>query len=120
MSSPTPTRFQSMLRGLCPRCRTGSIFAGRFRINTQCPVCELRFGREHGYYSGAMYVSYALAAPIVIIIASILVLFHNWFMPQWSIYWFYLLTLILFVPLAPTVFRYSRIIWIHFDRFMDP
>ena len=27
---------------------------------------------------------------------------------------------ILFLPLVPPVFRYSRVIWMHFDRVVDP
>ena len=56
----------AMLRRRCPRCREGRVFAGPLRMNETCPVCGLKFGRgEPGYFTGAMYVSYALAIPLI-------------------------------------------------------
>jgi hypothetical protein len=30
-------------------------------MHEQCPVCGLRFEREPGYFTGAMYLSYGVA-----------------------------------------------------------
>ena len=89
-------------------------------MNEECPVCHLRFGRESGYFTGAMYVSYALAVPTLIVITVILVILWYRFVPEWPLYWVFLLAAVLFLPLVPAVFRYSRIIWIHLDRYIDP
>src|SRR4051794_24811574 len=110
-----PTTPAAIARGLCPRCRRGRIFTGSLRMNEVCPVCQLRFGREHGYFTGAMYFSYGLAAPIVVAIAVLLTLLRQWLSPQISVYWIFLASGILFLPFAPMVFRYSRIVWIYFD-----
>jgi len=111
------TLTQAIWRGLCPRCRSGRIFAGSFRMNEPCPVCQLSFGREDGYFTGAMYVSYALAVPIL---GVILLVLSFWIFPTWQFHWVLSLAVGLFLPFVPAVFRYSRIIWIHLDRHIDP
>ncbi len=116
-AASSTTLTQAIWRGLCPRCRSGRIFTGSFRMNEPCPVCQLSFGREHGYFTGAMYVSYALAVPILGII--ILVLWYGFF-PNWPFHWVLPLAVALLLPLVPAIFRYSRIIWIHLDRYIDP
>ena len=63
-----------------------------------------------------MYVSYALAVPTLALPA---VLVH-WLLPGWSGLWILAATLPLFLPLAPLIFRYSRVIWAHLDWTIDP
>jgi len=66
------SRFQAMLACKCPRCRKGNIFTnsgfhikfGR-RANVYCPVCNLRFEREPGFFEGGMYFNYALNVAIL-------------------------------------------------------
>ena len=58
--------FAGVFHQLCPRCRIGSIFRSSiFRgypsMRERCPVCQLKFEREQGYFLGAMYISYGLA-----------------------------------------------------------
>jgi uncharacterized protein (DUF983 family) len=114
------TRLQAIWQGLCPRCRSGHIFSGSLRMNETCPVCQLVFGRESGYFTGAMYVSYALAVPMLIVITVILAILWYRLVPKWPLYWVFLSAAVLFLPLVPAVFRYSRIIWIHLDHYIDP
>lgn len=88
MEAPTAaiTRLQAVWQGLCPRCRAGRIFSGWLRMNEECPTCHLRFGREPGYFTGAMYVSYTLAVPILIVITAILaILWYRW-VPERPLY----------------------------------
>ena len=41
-------------------------------MNEDCPVCGLDFDRgEPGYFTGAMYVSYALAIPLIALLTLI-------------------------------------------------
>ena len=106
----------AILRGLCPRCRRGKIFARGIKINESCPACGLRFGREGGYYTGAMYISYTLAVPIV---AGLTLLLYR-LVPDLPPLRAVLFAGGLFVPLVPVVFRASRVLWIHLDRTIDP
>lgn len=92
------------------------MFAGALRMHERCPVCDLRFEREPGYFVGAMYVSYALSVPIVAALVGLVWLVR----PSWS--WPALVgaATAAYLPLVPRVFRTARILWIHLDRALDP
>jgi uncharacterized protein (DUF983 family) len=100
----------------CPRCLGGRLFKSIFAMNAACPVCGLVFEREPGYFMGAMYASYGLG--IVILIPLFFLL--QWLLPHWPGFVIALLASLLYVPLTPLVFRYSRVIWIYFDRWATP
>jgi uncharacterized protein (DUF983 family) len=113
---PWRTRLLAVARGRCPRCRTGRIFRAWLAMHPTCPVCRLRFEREPGYFTGAMYVSYMLALPVVAACTGLVLLAA----PRLSFEATVLVAALLFLPFVPAVFRYSRILWIHFDRTVDP
>ena len=77
-----------------------------------CPACGLRFEQEPGYFVGAMYFSYAMAVPIY---ALVLMAFHALF-PGWPDPILLIVSVTLFTPCAPLIFRFSRLAWMHFDR----
>src|SRR5205823_3904265 len=81
-----------------------------------CPVCGLVFEREPGYFLGAMYVSY----PLGIVVLGAFYYLAAWMFPQWDSKMMVLAVLVPYVPLMPLVFRYSRVIWIHYDRWRSP
>ena len=108
--------FVSALRQRCPQCRQGPIFRGPITMNARCPVCGLRFEREPGYFLGAMYISYPLSVPIL----GLLILLGHWLLPSWRIEFIILLSGLAFIPFVPVVFRYSRVLWIYFDRWVCP
>jgi hypothetical protein len=80
-----------------------------------CPACGLVFGRENGYFTGAMIVSYILAVPLLGALALLV-----WIASGWRAEWVILVSGLLFLPFVPNLFRYSRVIWMHFDRVVDP
>ena len=105
---------------LCPRCHTGrifrsSIFRGFPKMHECCPVCGLKFEREEGYFLGAMYISYGLALIAITVVAVLL-----WAFTRWSIEKTVVRSVLLFVPLAPTLTLFSRVLWIYLDRSIDP
>jgi uncharacterized protein (DUF983 family) len=106
----------ALLRLRCPRCRRGRMFHSLFGMNDPCPECGLIFQREEGYFLGAMYVSYALAA----ILMSTGFLLGQWLLPGWHDHAILVCLLLLYVPLTPAVFRYSRAVWIYVDRLICP
>lgn len=108
----------SSIAGLhCPKCREGKVFANFFlQMNPVCPKCGLKFEREPGYFLGAMYFSYALAIPPL----TIMTLLQKWFQPERSMLSCILVATLIFLPLVVPIVRYSRVIWLHFDRFFDP
>jgi len=109
-------RAIAILRQACPRCQEGRPFRDLMTMSAACPACGLVFEREPGYFVGAMYVSYALAIPAYLLIVGLLRLL----LPEVPD----LAVLAAGVPIiclcAPLLFRYSRIIWMHLDRTIDP
>ena len=102
---------------VCPRCRRGPIFAAMWVMHDDCPVCGLDFDRgDPGHFTGAMYVSYALAIPLI----ALLTLIEHLIIPTWSLFRLVVLASIVCLPLIPWLWQYSRVIWIYFDRYFDP
>jgi len=84
-------------------------------MNDQCSVCRLWFEREEGYFLGAMIVDYALAMVITTAIAALL-----WSLTRWSFERVCVVAILIFLPAVPVVTRLGRVLWIHFDQFIDP
>lgn len=106
-----------LLQGRCPRCKVGKVFCGTVTMNEACPHCGLQFGREPGYFLGAMYFSYALGVPVL----GLLLLLAWWLLPStWELHELLLVALVAMVPLVPAIFRYSRLIWMYWDQAFDP
>ena len=110
------SRAAALLRQRCPRCRDGRVFAGLLAMRETCTVCGHRFEREPGYFVGAMYVSYGLALPVL----AGLVLLVEMLRPEWGEIAVSSAALALALPLVPPIFRYARLIWMHFDWTADP
>ena len=82
----------------------------------RCAVCGLRLEREPGYFTGAMYVSYALSVPLV---AALALCVHLVF--QGLAGWAAILAgWILMLPFVPVLFRSSRSIWVHVGYRISP
>jgi uncharacterized protein (DUF983 family) len=113
---PLRARLAAAAAGRCPRCGHGRIFRGRLAMHPACPSCGLRFEREPGYFTGAMYVSYVLALPVMAVCIAAVYLIA----PQLSFEATVALAALCFLPFVPMLFRYSRILWIHLDQTVDP
>jgi uncharacterized protein (DUF983 family) len=111
------TALLGSLKKRCPRCRRGRVFHSLWKMNENCPDCGLDFDRgDPGYFTGAMYVSYAIAIPLLAL--STLALYLC--LPSWSLFRLVMLASILCAPLIPWIWHYSRVLWIYFDRYFDP
>jgi uncharacterized protein (DUF983 family) len=106
----------AMVRQRCPRCRKGKMFRGLFAMNDPCPSCGLLFQREEGYFLGAMYMSYPITSAILIPIYFAL----SEMLPTWHSLLIVPVATLLYLPFVPATFRYSRVLWIYFDRLGDP
>ena len=80
-----------------------------------CPVCGLKFEREQGYFLGAMYVSYGLSIPPVLLLILLIRRLTGWNF-DWSIGAAFLA----YLPFVPVVARFARVIWIYLDQGFDP
>jgi uncharacterized protein (DUF983 family) len=110
----------AIAKQMCPRCRSArifrkSIFTGFPRMFDSCAKCGLKFNREPGYFLGAMYVSYGLA--LIVITAFGLLL---WALTDWSLVRICVWAIVLFLPFAPTIALFSRVLWIYLDQSIDP
>jgi uncharacterized protein (DUF983 family) len=112
--------FRQHLRAIwkkqCPRCLQGAIYESGMRMHDRCPVCDLLLKREQGYFMGAMYISYALAS---LLLGAGIVIVHL-LAPTWDLGLDIVIVFLAFLPFAAAVTRYSRVIWIHFDRWAWP
>lgn len=113
---PRP-RLIGILRQRCPRCRRGAVYSGLVAMRETCAVCGYQFGRESGYFTGAMYASYAMAVPLLIVIYALL---SATVARDLNILSTFALSVAVFIPFAPIIFRYSRVIWMYVDAAFDP
>lgn len=92
----------------------GRVFRRFIWMNERCPRCGLVFEREPGYFTGAMYVSYAIG-----ILATAPVYFVMLYLgtDAWVIL---AVTATIVAVLFPLLFRYSRVFWMHLDRAVNP
>lgn len=111
----TPGKFNAVLKGKCPRCRSGKMFSkpalstGFMEMFDQCPVCNLKYEIEPGFFWGAMYVSYAISCAILLTLggATLIILDDPDF-------WVYIAIIIpVFILASPLTYRYSRILMLY-------
>jgi len=107
-------KWTAIVRQRCPRCGEGKVFAGLFKMREACDVCETRFQREPGYFFGAMYFSYAIGIIVAAPTAIGMVL------AGWSVWWITGVVTAELALFSPVLFRYSRVLWMHFDQRFDP
>jgi hypothetical protein len=108
-------RLRAILGQRCPRCLDGRIWRAFLSMNVACPVCGLVFEREPGYFTGAMVVSYVLAIPVLgAIVIGLMTLGGLDAVPALVI------GDVAYLALVPFIFRYSRVLWLHFDWSVDP
>lgn len=108
-------RLRAIVALRCPRCLEGEVWRGFLAMNVACPVCGLVFEREPGYFTGAMVVSYALAVPVLgAMVIGLMTLGGLDAVPA------LLIGDAAYLALVPFIFRYSRVLWLHFDWLIDP
>jgi len=113
-------RVGAILRQRCPRCREGRIYRGSIlrgwlAMYERCAICNLKFEREQGYFLGAMYLSYGLSIPPVILLVLAM-----WLVAGWRYEAALLGGFIAYLPFVPFVTRLARVAWIHIDQAVDP
>jgi uncharacterized protein (DUF983 family) len=108
--------LSALLRGLCPRCREGRVFAGSIVMNAACPRCGRIFEREPGYFVAAMYISYGMTLALILILFGLVWLAA----PRLPLWGSLSIALLLFAFFVPAVFRCSRLLWMYIDHAIDP
>ena len=112
--------FQAIWRQRCPHCREGAIFRvpiwrGVLAMHERCPNCGLKFDREPGYFMGAMYISYLISLPPVLVISIAI-----WRLSHLDFNVVMVCAFVAYLPLVAPVTRFARVVWIYMDRHFDP
>jgi len=84
-------------------------------MHERCVACGLKFEREPGYFLGAMYISYIVGLGIVAVFAVVV-----WTITAWGFTKDVIVAVALFLPLAPAITLFSRVLWIYLDQTVDP
>jgi len=84
-------------------------------MRDSCPVCGLRFEREQGYFLGAMYVSYGISIPPVLLLVVLI-----WRVTGWPYDISVAAAFVAYLPAVPLVARAARVIWLYIDQALDP
>lgn len=111
---PKRSYISALLHGKCPRCREGNIFKypatkiSKFNVmNETCPCCGVGLEPEPGFYQGAMFVSYAFAVAVIVIVGLLLYYLGD---PS---EWVYIgIVVVVVLLLSPLNYRYSRILYL--------
>src|SRR2546422_11212197 len=109
-------RLAAILAQRCPVCLEGRVFTGSFKMKDSCDVCGVRFAREQGYFLGALYFSYPSACILIVFFALLL----SALCPAWEDWKVLLAASLPLVFLVPALYRYSRVLWMHLDRWFSP
>ena len=79
-----------------------------------CPACGLKYEREPGYFTGAMYASYFLG------IFTTAPVWLGMLMAEASYAAIVIVGVGMVVVLMPVYFHYSRVLWMHIDAYFNP
>lgn len=84
-------------------------------MNPACPSCGRNFEPEPGYFVGAMYFGYFLGVPTYALLCLLALRLFG----ERPMFLAFGAALLVFAPLAPILFRISRILWLHLDCWME-
>lgn len=112
------TKLYSMLFLKCPRCKKGKFLeshpyqlsSGLNKVKPRCPKCDLNYHIEPAFYTGSMYVSYAVGVAVGVAI-FVLTFFSGLATHPLAIFGYIVLGLFLLMPYIGAA---SKSIWAHF------
>ena len=117
------SKLYSIIHLKCPVCHEGEFFqAHPYNLNrvgdlyTNCPVCGVKYEKEVGFYTGAMYVSYAIGVAVCVSVwVALMVL-----LPELGIITQIVAIASVMLFGAPLFYALSKIIWANFFFHYDP
>ena len=104
----------------CPNCGRGKIFRHWFSMFRSCPVCGLSFFREEGYYVGAMFLNFIIAALLIIAIYLVLLLLPFPSLTDISTNRQVMLWILFGIVLCLGLVRSSYSLWLAVDFWISP
>ncbi len=117
------SKVYSILTGTCPRCHSESMYVNRnpfvitqtMKMHEHCSKCGLKYKIEPNFFFGAMYVSYAVA-----VLLGIIIFLLAFFIFHAGLRVTFIAILALLFILMPWVTRVSRNIYINMFISYDP
>ncbi|MEZ4802118.1 MAG: DUF983 domain-containing protein [Gelidibacter sp.] len=117
------SKLYSILFLKCPQCRQGDLLEshpyrsfGMNKVKDKCEKCELNFHIEPSFYTGSMYVSYAVGVAVAVA-AYILSLIFQMHLGPAGILGLIVVSLIVLMPYIGAV---SKSLWAHFFLKYNP
>ena len=103
----------------CPRCGKGHLFKGVFTMHQRCPVCNYKFEREEGYYTGAMAINLIFSE---LLVTAYILPVSGWagLNPHVPFLPILLLSSPLPILLPLLFFRPTRGLWVNMNYLFDP
>jgi uncharacterized protein (DUF983 family) len=117
------TKLYSILTGTCPKCQRDHMYVNKnpyvlsetMKMHDHCSHCGTRYKMEPNFFFGAMYVSYAVA-----VLVGILIFLLAYFGFDASVKSAFIAIFIGLIVLMPWVTRVSRNIYINMFMDYDP
>lgn len=118
------SKLYSILFLTCPRCHDGDFLEAHpyklsnfNKVKEHCPKCGLKYSMEPSFYTGSMYVSYAVGIAVAVAVFVITLLLGM----ELRISRLFILIVIALVLTMPWIAAVSKIIWanIFFDYNKD-
>lgn len=102
------------LRLRCPRCGEGTFLEHGFNTRRDCKVCRLRFEREEGYWTGAIYVN--LITTQFLIVGGLFVMMFGTDLGLWT-----QISILAVVGLVFPIgfYPFSKSIWLGMDYYFN-
>lgn len=108
------SKLYSILFLKCPRCQKGAFFEANpyklsnfNKVKKHCPKCELKYSIEPSFYTGSMYVSYAVGIAVAVAVYVLTLLFRL----QLSIGGLFFLIVLALILTMPWIAAVSKSIW---------
>ena len=107
----------------CPRCRQGTFLeahpykiSNMNKVKDHCPKCKLKYHIEPSFYTGSMYVSYAVGIAVAVATYVLSLIFGLDFGPTGIL----LSIILILLLLMPYIGAVSKSIWAHFFLKYNP
>jgi uncharacterized protein (DUF983 family) len=98
----------------CPRCGQAPLFRSGYTTHRRCPICQWRFEREEGYWTGAMAINLVVAEFLIAVIVIPLAISGTPVIPL------LILTLPLPILLPVLFYWHAKAFWIALDFLIHP
>ncbi len=108
------SKLYSILFLKCPRCHKGEFFEANpyklsnfNKVKEQCPKCNLKYSIEPSFYTGSMYVSYAVGIAVAVTTYVLSLIFNL----QLSIAGLFIAIVVVLILTMPWIAAVSKSIW---------